>query len=80
MHKTAMINARINPDLKHKAENILHRIGLSSAEAIRLFYTQVCLRKGLPFEARIPNKTTIKAMKAADAGETHRIKNVDDLF
>jgi DNA-damage-inducible protein J len=80
MYKSATVNTRIDPLLKEKAENILHKVGLSAAEAVRLFYTQICLHKGLPFEARIPNKTTIQAMKDASARKTKKATNVDDIF
>ena len=56
MYKVATINTRIEPELKIAAESILHKVGLTSAEAVRLFYKQVCLHKGLPFEIKIPNK------------------------
>lgn len=42
MHKVAIINTRIEPKLKSEAEHILHKLGLTSAEAIRLFYKQIC--------------------------------------
>lgn len=80
MHKAATINTRIEPKLKSQAEAILHKVGLTSAEAVRLFYMQVCLQKGLPFEVKIPNKATIKAMKDADNRKTHKAKSVDELF
>ena len=53
MEKGATVNARIERELKQQAEAILHDVGLSSAQAIRLFYKQVCLKKGLPFEDQI---------------------------
>jgi addiction module RelB/DinJ family antitoxin len=34
------------PEIKEQAESILHRLGLSPTEAIRIFYTQIILRKG----------------------------------
>lgn len=80
MHKIATINARIEPDLKTQAESILNNIGLSSAEAIRLFYKQVCLNKGLPFAVKIPNAKTAKAMQAADNGETYKASSTQALF
>jgi DNA-damage-inducible protein J len=80
MHKLAMVNARIEPKLKRQAEDILHKVGLTSAEAVRLFYKQICLYKGLPFEVKIPNKETIKAMRDADKGKIHKAKSVDELF
>lgn len=80
MHKIATINTRIEPKLKTQAEAILHKVGLTSAEAVRLFYMQVCLHKGLPFEVRIPNKKTMKAMQDAGNRKTHKAKSVDELF
>ena len=80
MHKTAVVNARIEPKLKIKAENILDKTGLSSAEAIRLFYTQICLNNGLPFAIKIPNKTTQKSMHEANLRKTKKAKNVDSIF
>lgn len=38
MAKTAMIRARINPELKKDVENIFNVLGLSTTEAINLFY------------------------------------------
>ena len=80
MYKTAILNTRIEPTLKKNAEKILTNLGLSNAEAIRLFYTQICLHKGLPFDIKIPNTRTAKAMNDADKGNTLTANNVDDLF
>lgn len=80
MHKAATINTRIEPKLKSQAETILHKIGLSSAEAVRLFYTQICLNNGLPFEIKIPNKATIKAIQNANKRNTKKAKNIEELF
>lgn len=80
MHKAATVNTRIEPKLKTRAEAILRKVGLSSAEAVRLFYMQVCLNNGLPFEVKIPNKATTNAMHNADKRKTHKAKNVDELF
>ena len=80
MHKSATVNARIDPKLKSRAESILSKVGLSSAEAVRLFYTQICLERGLPFEVKIPNKTTVRAMQEADERDTWQADNIDDLF
>jgi len=79
-HKTETLNARIEPALKANAERILKKIGLSNAEAIRLFYTQICLNKGLPFSVNIPNKTTIAAMKEAESGKLKRFNSIEELF
>jgi DNA-damage-inducible protein J len=80
MHKIATINTRIEPKLKAKAEHIFQEVGLSSAEAIRLFYKQVCLNNGLPFEVKIPNKKTVKAIQDAKTRKTQKAKSVSDIF
>ncbi len=81
MAKTAMIRARTEPALKTQVENILNRLGLTSTEAINLFYKQIKLRKGLPFDVKIPNKTTLKTMKDTDEGKNlTTYESLDDFF
>jgi DNA-damage-inducible protein J len=58
MTKRSIVNIRIESEIKTKAEKIFDHLGLSSSEAVRLFYAQVCLHKGLPFELKIPNQET----------------------
>jgi DNA-damage-inducible protein J len=80
MNKAATINARIESDLKIQAEAIFQQVGLSSAEAIRLFYSQVCLQNGLPFRVNIPNKKTRAAIIELEAGKGQRFKNMEDVW
>jgi DNA-damage-inducible protein J len=78
---SGMIRARISPELKAEAERILHQIGLSSSDAIRMFYRQIAMCDELPFEARVPNATTRKALRDAEAGRNlTRYADADDLF
>ncbi len=67
MAKTETVRARIDPAVKHEAEGVLKQIGLNTTEAIRLFYTQITLVRGLPFAVSIPNAETIKALKESRA-------------
>jgi len=69
MSRTAMIRARTAPELKEKAERIFEQLGLSSTDAINLFYAQVALHNGLPFAVKIPNKTTVATFAKSDRGE-----------
>jgi len=79
--KTAVIHTRIDADLKADAESILEKIGLSSSEAVRLFYRQIELNQGIPFDVRIPNKLTAQTLeKSAHGEDVHSAKDVDDLF
>ena len=67
MAKSAMVRARVEPELKRRAEELFSELGLSTTEAITLFYKQVAIHRGLPFSVRIPNAETIEAMRQADA-------------
>jgi len=81
MPKTAMIRARIEPELKHKAERVFSKLGLSPTQAIALFYRQVDLREGLPFDVVIPNPTTRKTFESTDAGRDLVVcKDAADMF
>jgi len=80
MAKTAMVIARIEPELKKDSAKVLKRLGISVTEAINLFLSQVRLQKGLPFDVKIPNKTTLKAMKDADEGRNlSAYSSIDDF-
>ncbi|MDX2141931.1 MAG: type II toxin-antitoxin system RelB/DinJ family antitoxin [Rhodospirillaceae bacterium] len=74
MTKTAMVRARMEPGLKKDAERVMDQIGISPTEAIRLFYRQVSLHEGLPFEVRIPNAETRAAM-AEVRNNRHKLKS-----
>ncbi len=70
--KTAKVNARIEPKLKRDAEHVLDALGLSTTDAIRVFFMQIVRRKGIPFDVRLPNHATRKAM--GQARKNQRLK------
>lgn len=76
--KTAAINARIAPDLKDDVESILARLGVSTTQAITMYFEQIRMNRGLPFEVKIPNDETLKAMKEAEAGHLEPL-NLEQL-
>ena len=53
MSKTANLYVRIEPDLKDQAEHILNSLGLPPSSAITMFYKQVVLQQGLPFDVKL---------------------------
>ena len=57
--KDAIVRARVEPLLKEEAEDVFERLGISTTEAIRMFLTQVKLRRGLPFVVEIPGDSDI---------------------
>ena len=80
MAKTEMIRARVEPDLKHQAEELFSELGLSATEAITLFYKQVTLHRGLPFDVKVPNAETIEALQqAGDGVALTEYAGLDDL-
>jgi len=54
MTKSVTIRARMDPDLKEEAEAILEALGISTTQALTIFYQQIRLNKGLPFDVRLP--------------------------
>jgi DNA-damage-inducible protein J len=65
---TKMIHARIDDELKTDVETVFQHLGLTTTEAIKLFFHQVRLRGGLPFQVEIPNEETLKTFRDTDAG------------
>ena len=80
MPKTAMIRARTDRALKEEAEHVFDELGLNQTQAINLFYRQVVLHQGLPFEVKIPNAATKAAIDAARRGEGERHEQIDEVF
>ena len=81
MSKTAMVRARVEPDLKDHAESVFHRLGLNATQAITMFYKQVELRDGLPFDVVVPTPTTARTFKDSEAGRDLIIcEDADDMF
>ena len=54
--KTANLYARIEPDVKSQAESILEELGIPASNAITMFYKQIILHRGLPFDVKLPAK------------------------
>ena len=57
MAKSANLYARIEPDLKELAESILTALGIPASNAITMFYKQIILQNGLPFEVKLQQQT-----------------------
>lgn len=54
MRKTAVITARIEPELKASAGQICAQLGLTLTQAITLFLRQLELQQGLAFDLKVP--------------------------
>lgn len=63
MAKTANLYARIEPEVKEQAENILAALGIPVSNAINMFYKQIILQRGLPFELKLPALAELSAQQ-----------------
>ena len=59
MAKSANLYARIEPELKEQAEAILADLGIPASNAITMFYKQIILQRGLPFEVKLPSSRVV---------------------
>ncbi len=59
------VRARIDSNLKNEVEAIFQELGLNTSQAITLFLKKVKMERGIPFELKVPNETTLKAMEEA---------------
>lgn len=74
---TAKVQARMPEDLKARAEKVFEELCISPSDAIRLFYRQVDLRQGIPFDVNIPNETTLAAIRETE--NLDQLKSFDSV-
>lgn len=60
------INVRVNEGVKHSAEKVLEKLGLSMSDAVNMLINQINIKKGIPFELKIPNEETLRAFKESE--------------
>lgn len=77
---TTMVHVRVDEKTKQRAAKTLAGMGISVSDAVRMLLVRVAAEKALPFEVKIPNTTTVKAMRAADQGKGKRLKSAGTLF
>ena len=65
--KSANLYARIEPEVKEQAENILAALGIPASNAINMFYKQIILNRGLPFDVKLPSAKPVNVSGLTDA-------------
>ena len=65
--KSANLYARIEPEVKEQAENILSALGIPASNAINMFYKQIILNRGLPFEVKLPEARPVDVSELSEA-------------
>jgi DNA-damage-inducible protein J len=74
------VRARIDTNTKERAAEALEAMGLSISDAIRLLMLRIADERRLPFEVKVPNATTRKAMAELEAGKGKRFASVEALM
>jgi DNA-damage-inducible protein J len=77
---TTQTTIRVDEVNYQLAKEILSKLGLNYSQAISVFNNMIVMNNGLPFDVKIPNKETQKALNELHNKEGKTFKNVDDLF
>ncbi len=81
MSKTATITVRLDPQVKREAQEVLKKLGLTTTQAVTMYFTQISAEKALPYHPHVPNAETEQTMRdALDGKDLHTAKDMDDLF
>jgi DNA-damage-inducible protein J len=75
-----MVHVRVDEKTKERAAKTLAGMGISISDAVRMLLVRVAAERALPFEVKIPNAKTVKALRAADAGKGKRLNSAAALF
>lgn len=80
MPATTMVHVRVDEKVKERASTALAKMGISVSDAVRMLLVRVAAEKALPFEVRVPNAATVKAMQSANKKEGKRFRSAEALF
>lgn len=80
MPRTANLYARIEPEVKEQAETILSALGIPVSNAINMFYKQIILQRGIPFDVKLPPDTLVDMSKlGAEQLDAQLEKGYEDI-
>jgi DNA-damage-inducible protein J len=75
-----MVHVRVDHKTKQKAAKTLAEMGISVSDAVRMLLVRVAAEQALPFDVKVPNATTVKALRAAEQGRGKRLNSAGALF
>jgi DNA-damage-inducible protein J len=78
--KNAVVNARMELELKSEVEAIFKQLGMNTTQAITMFFEQIRLHRAIPFQIKLPNEETIEAMEDALAGRNMETVSMEELI
>ena len=59
---------RLEEETFREAKDILKSLGMNFTEAVNVFASMIVQERGLPFDVKLPNEETLKAIKEAEEG------------
>ena len=81
MRKTEVYQIRISTEEKQRAFEVFEQLGISPAQAIRLFFKQVVHTQSIPFSIQQKQSSTAKPVEEAKDAQTHNLEQQDaELF
>ncbi len=80
MRKDDVVRVRIDSDLKQDVESILDTLGLNVSDAVNMYFKMIKHKRGIPFDVKIPNETTVKAMEDAMKGIGDKYKDEEEMY
>ena len=78
--KNAVVNARMESELKSEVEAIFKQLGMNTTQAITMFFEQIRLHRAIPFQIKLPNQETAEAMEDALAGKNMETVSMEELI
>ena len=76
---SCQINIKLEPALKNRVDTIFNKLGISTTEAVKIFFHRVIMENGIPFNMKVnyePNEETIKALRDPESEEI----TIDELW
>jgi len=78
--KSAVVNARMEVELKSEVEAIIKQLGMNTTQAITMFFEQIRLHRAIPFQIKLPNEETIEAMEDSLVGRNMESISMEDMI
>ena len=80
MARTSNVFARVEPEIKDQAEEILDQLGIPMSNAIGMFLRQVIIHNGIPFEMKLPlKKPLVMSELSKDDFDKEISKGINDI-
>lgn len=76
----AQINIRVEEKLKEDSTKILNELGMDITGAIKIFFKQVVLQEGIPFDVTLKRPEIIQALEDIEKGKVKQFDNISSLM